>query len=185
MLLSTIVSSEDELQQIYTLNRKYLKQNLSDEEKYTEGFVTCLYSPELLRNMHQLAPSVIVKDGNKVAGYALTTLIESRRFHPDLENMFQQLDHLPYMGKPLSEHNFYCMGQICIDQPYRGMGLVKQLYEKHKNVYGTSFDFLLTEISSNNPRSLKAHCNVGFKTIYTYCDKMDEWKVVVWNWCGM
>jgi hypothetical protein len=56
------------------------------------------------------------------------------------------------------------------------------LCQQHKEVYGRYFDFLLTEISINNPRSLKAHEKIGFQTIYTYKDAMDEWNVVVWDW---
>jgi ribosomal protein S18 acetylase RimI-like enzyme len=182
MLHATTVSNDEELKQIYILNQKFLKQNLSEEEKNAEGFVTWLYTPDLLQKMHSLSPSIIVKDGERVAGYALATLRESRHFHNDLEKMFLQLDDIPFHGKRLSEHNFYCMGQICIDKPYRGKGLVNMLYQEHKRVYGKHYNFILTEISTSNTRSLKAHFNNGFQTIYTYRDNVDEWNVVVWEW---
>jgi hypothetical protein len=56
------------------------------------------------------------------------------------------------------------------------------LYQKHKDIYSSQFDFILTEISTSNHRSLKAHEKIGFKTIYSHIDEMDEWNVVVWNW---
>lgn len=177
-----IVSNKNELEQIFRLNRMNLKQNLSGKEQVQEGFVTWLYSIELLEQMHQLAPSSIVKDNSGVIAYALTTLKESRAFHPDLDAMFKNLEQVHYNAKPLSFYNFYCMGQICVAKEYRGKGLVKALYQKHKQVYGAEYDFILTEISTRNFRSLKAHQNVGFETIYTYRDEADEWNVVVWNW---
>jgi ribosomal protein S18 acetylase RimI-like enzyme len=182
MLKATVVETEEELVQIYELNQANLKQNLTEPEKMKEGFVSWLYSVDLLKQMHRLSPSVIVKDGDVVVGYALATLKEARAFHPDLETMFQNLEKLTYKNKLLSSFRFYCMGQICVAKGYRGKGIVEMLYQKHRQLHGSEMDFLLTEISVNNVRSQKAHEKVGFQTIYTYSDAMDRWNVVVWPW---
>jgi hypothetical protein len=182
MLLVTTVSNKDELLQIHQLSQENLKQNLSAGERAVEGFVTWLYSVDLLEQMHQLAPSVIVKDGDKVVGYALTTLREARAFHPDLETLFRNLEAVQYKGQALASYSFYCMGQICVAKAYRGKGMVDSLYQKHKEIYSGQFDFILTEISIRNPRSMRAHQKIGFQTIYTHTDDMDEWDVVVWDW---
>ena len=182
MLQACVVSTEDELAQIHQLNQLNLKQNLSTKEKEDEGFVSWLYSMDLLKKMHQQAPSIIVKDEDKVIGYALATLKEASEFHPDLLTMITNLQPLYYKDKPLFTYSFYCMGQICIDKNYRGKGVFNSLYQHHKKIYQNQFDLLVTEISTNNPRSQKAHEKVGFKTIHSYRDDMDEWNVVVWNW---
>jgi hypothetical protein len=90
MLKATIVGSENELLQIHQLNQSNLKQNLNEKTQKSEGFVTWLYSLDLLKKMHRVSPSIIVKDGDKVVAYALTTLKESKAFHPDLENNVPQ-----------------------------------------------------------------------------------------------
>jgi len=182
MLRATIVTGENELLQIYKLNQENLKSNLDAETKKRDGFVTWLYPLPLLKQMHRLSPSIIVKDNEIVVGYALTTLKESGIFHWDLKTMFQNLAVVQYKDKPLSFYNFYCMGQICVAKDYRGKGIVTMLYGKHKEVYGHQYEFLLTEISTRNARSLKAHEKIGFQNIYTYTDLMDEWNVVIWNW---
>lgn len=182
MLKATVVTTDDELFQIHCLNRQNLKQNLDKNIREQEGFVTWLYSLELLKKMHRLSPGIVVKEGNNVVAYALTTLKESQTFHTDLETMFRNLETVFYKSKPLSFYNFYCMGQICIAEEYRGKGLVNLLYQKHREVYSSQYDFILTEISTSNLRSLKAHEKIGFQSIYRYCDKMDEWDVVIWDW---
>lgn len=182
MLSIETVRTKDELLQIYHLNQENLKSKLNPAEQKQEGFVTWLYAIELLEKLHQLAPSIIVKDGEKVVGYALTTLREASAFHPDLKDMFQNLEGVQYKGKPLSSFHFYCMGQICVAKNYRGKGIVNSLYQKHKEVYADQFDFIVTEISTSNHRSLRAHEKIGFKTIYSHIDAMDEWNVVVWGW---
>lgn len=182
MLEVTTVKNANELEQIFRLNQANLKQNLGLEEQMAEGFVSWLYSVELLEKMHSLAPSVIAKEGSKVVAYALTTLKESSSFHPDLKEMFHNLEEVSYKNSPLSSFHFYCMGQICVAKEHRGKGLVKALYQKHKELYSSEYDFILTEISTRNYRSLKAHQKIGFETIYTHRDAMDEWEVVVWDW---
>lgn len=178
----TTVTTKDELLQIHELNQKNLKQNLTVQEQNEEGFVTWLYSVALLEQMHQLAPGIIVKEEEQVVGYALTTLKEAGAFHPDLQIMFQHLEQVSYNGTLLFSCRFYCMGQICIAKGHRGKGLIKSLYEKHKEVYSPHYEFILTEISTGNLRSQKAHKKIGFTTIHTYRDATDEWNVVVWDW---
>ena len=173
---------KEELEQIHQLNQQNLKYHLSEAERKEEGFVSWLYPLELLQQMHQLAPSIIVKDNGTVVGYALTTLPEAAVFHADLKALFANLEKLSYKGKPLFEHHFYCMGQICVAKPYRGQGIVKMLYEMHKEKFAPAYDFLLTEIATRNVRSQKAHEKMGFKTIHTHTDTLDEWNVVVWDW---
>ena len=182
MLIATIVTTEKELEQIHLLNQKSLKQNLDEKERKQEGFVTWLYSMDLLKQMHELAPGIIVKDGDDVIAYALVTPKEAGIFHHDLKTMVDNLQTLHYNNKPLNDYNWYVMGQICIDKAYRGKGIFNMLYQKHKDLYSQKYDLLITEISVNNPRSLRAHEKVGFKIIHTYHDALDEWAVVVWDW---
>ncbi len=182
MLQASLVINEDELIQINQLNKQNLKGSLSEKEKEQEGFVSWLYSLELLKKMDGLAPSVIVKDGQEVVGYALTTVKESTAFHNDLKLMVDNLRTINYKDKPLTSFNFYFMGQICIAKEYRGTGVFNLLYQKHKEAYKSQYDLLITEVSTSNIRSQKAHEKVGFKTIYTYRDALDKWNVIVWDW---
>ena len=182
MIYATTVTTKEELEQIHTLNKKNFKDHISNEEKQQEGFVTWLYSLDLLQQIHQLAASVIVKDDNKVAGYALVTPRDASAFHPDLKTMVNNLESLNYRGAPLKAYDYYIMGQICIDKAYRRKGIFNMLYQHHKKLYGNTYELLVTEISASNSRSQKAHEKIGFKTIHTYHDAMDEWNVVTWDW---
>jgi GNAT superfamily N-acetyltransferase len=182
MIEICLVQQESDLEQVYQLNLQNLKGNISATEAKQEGFVTWLYSPQLLLQMHRLAPSLVAKEGDQVVGYALVTPKEASAFHPDLQEMFASLRNLDYKGKKLFDHNFYCMGQVCIAKEYRGKGIFEKLYEGHYQYYHKQYDLLVTEISVNNLRSQKAHEQVGFTTIYKHRDHMDDWNVVVWDW---
>jgi len=182
MLYATTVTTKNELQQIQKLNQQNLKQFLIEEEMLQEGFVSWLYSLDLLQKMQALSSSIIVKENNNVVGYALATLQEASVFHDDLKTMITNIQSVCYKGKPLMQYRFYLMGQICIHKNYRGKGVFDLLYQHHKTIYSKSFELLVTEISSGNHRSLRAHEKLGFKKIYTYSDSIDEWNLVVWDW---
>jgi len=135
-----------------------------------------------LEKLHAVAPTVIIKDDDAVVAYAMVLLQEGRKAYPDLEPMFVNFENLSWRGKPLYDYNFYAMGQICVDKAYRSKGLFDMLYQKHKEIYQHEFDFIVTEISTSNSRSLNAHKRVGFVTINTFTDPLDEWDVVLWDW---
>jgi GNAT superfamily N-acetyltransferase len=182
MLYPTLVSTTEELQQILQLQEKNIIQNIDDTEMQSQGFVTLRHDLETLKQMHGLAPSVIIKDNDKVVAYALTMLQECRQLMPDLGPMFTLLDKLSWKHKPLQNFSFYVMGQVCIAKEYRGRGMFEQLYEHHKKVNRSQFDLFVTEISTRNHRSLRAHERLGFKTIHIHRDKLDEWAIVAWDW---
>lgn len=179
---ATIVTTEAELLQILELSKQNQKASISEKEKDEQGFISWNYSLELLKKMHTLHPNVIVKDGGKVAGYALVALKEARSFHPEMEAMISYIENINYEGRPLSSYKYYVMGQICIHKNYRGKGVFDMLYLKHKELFQYQFDFVETEISTSNKRSVRAHERIGFKTIETHRDEKDEWNIVLWNW---
>jgi len=182
MLALTTAQTTEDLEQILVLQQQNLIQNIDETEMQTQGFVTMKHSLPVLQQMHDLAPSVIARDNGEVVGYALVMLRECRELFPPLEPMFNNLDKLEYRNQPLNEYRFYVMGQVCIDKKYRRTGLFDQLYHKHKEIYSNQFDFIITEVSTRNHRSLRAHERVGFETLDSYHDELDEWAVVLWNW---
>lgn len=182
MVTLTTVSGTGELQQILDLQRRNLAKNITATELQSQGFVTMIHDLGILQQMHNLAPSIIAKDDEQVAGYALVMLRECRQLFPPLEPMFKNFDELEFRGRALNDYRFYVMGQVCIDKQYRGSGLFDKLYQKHKEVYSPRYDFIVTEVATRNSRSLRAHERVGFDTLNVYRDELDEWAVILWDW---
>lgn len=181
MFIPSLVHTTEELQQILTLQAENLHQHLSLEEREAQGFLTLRHDLATLQQMHALSPSVVVKEGNDVVGYALTMAPGCRQLIPELEPMYSVLDTLNWKDRPLSSYRYYVMGQICIGKPYRGKGLFEMLYHYHREVYHSRYDLLITEIATRNHRSLRAHEKVGFRIIHTHRDALDEWAVVGWE----
>jgi hypothetical protein len=182
MVHSTLVNTDDELRQIQQLQQSNLPKNISKEEFRSQGFVTFQHDLKTLQEFHKLAPSVIVKDVEKVVAYALTVVNEARHIFPPMESLFALLERSQWKNKPFHQYRFYEMGQVCVAKEYRGKGIFEMLYQQHKKSYSNKYDLLVTKISTKNNRSLKAHEKVGFETIVIERDDLDEWVVVVWDW---
>lgn len=181
-MITKFVTTTEELEQIAQLSAANLVTNISSEVKQQEGYVTWPYDLASLKAINSIQPSVIAKDGDKLAGYALVLTKEMAAVYPPLADALEHFAKIPYQDKMITEYNGYFMGQICVDIHYRGQGIVEKLYQFHKEQFSGKFDFLVTEISVHNPRSQKAHEKVGFKTIFQQGYMNDEWNVVLWNW---
>lgn len=182
MLIPSLVYFKEDFDQVLKLQQNNLKQNLTTTERAEQGFVTLQHTIETLEQMHHLAPSVVIRDDERIIAYALTMTQECRRLIPDLEPMFILLDQLSWNNQPLNKYSFYIMGQVCIAKEYRGQGLFEKMYRHHKKTYQSRFDLMVTEISTGNLRSIRAHEKMGFKTIHTHRDELDEWVVTGWDW---
>jgi GNAT superfamily N-acetyltransferase len=172
---------DDDLPAILALQTQNLAGALSREEASSQGFVTVAHTLDILQQMHRMAPSVVVRDGCVLAGYALTMPLGCRAFVPVLEPMFRLFDVLTLQGRPLSSYRYYVMGQICVARDYRGRGVFQALYRGHAELHAPDHDLVVTEISARNTRSLRAHQKVGFFEIASHRDATDDWLVVGWN----
>ena len=182
MLTAELVSTEKQIEQIAALSTANLSTNITAETKSKDGFVSWQYTPQILETLHAVSPSVIVMDEDTLAGYAITLTPASLETYPAAIPTYEHASTLIHKGAPLGRQRFYLMGQICVAEAYRGQGLVNILYAGHHRFYHHQYDLLLTEISTANPRSLKAHQKVGFQVIDTHHDPQGEWDVVLWDW---
>ena len=180
----TTVQSQADVNGILTLQQANLRKNVPAEVQADQGFVTVEHDPAVLTRMNQAAPSVIAKDGDIVVGYALTMLPEFGADILELLPLFELIDTLTYKEKPLRDYSWYVMGQVCVAEGYRGQQLFDRMFQHHREVYGNHYQLLITDISANNTRSLRAHARVGFETLHEFHDPAigETWVIVVWDW---
>lgn len=169
-------SSYQELHEILDIQKRNVKSILTDEELRSEGFITVNHNFEMLKKMNDTCPHIIVKDGNTVAGYALVMLPSFKQEIPTLIPMFNIADEL------LGDKNYLAMGQICIDKPYRKLGLFRGMYQYYRKELQNKFDCLITEVASDNIRSLEAHKRIGFKILLTQIRSDTSWVLMKWGW---
>ena len=177
-----LTESLDELRQIKDIQKRHQKESIAPELRETTGFVTAEYEISLLEKMHSLLPSVIAKEGDKVIGY---TLVTDRRIigcHDLLDDLFTQINKLSFNNHPLKYTNYTVVGQLCVDGDYGRRGIAQGLYKKYRSTYSGSFDYCITDVDCNNPRSLRTHLRTGFQTIHKIEYGNAEWDIVLWDW---
>ncbi len=165
-----------EIAELLDLQRANLSVNLDAQTIESQGFVTFVYTPEAMAKMMQTAPQIVARADGKIIGYALSVTFETA-----LNNeLMRPLAELSKKLDPLSKKPFYFMGQVCVRAGYRGIGVFDALYEEHKQLFKYQFKAVVTEIASDNLRSLAAHRRVGFQTIHTEFEEkhLKEWQIV-------
>ena len=180
----TTVKNDDDVRGILALQQQNLKKNLSPEQIQSQGFVTVEHQFSVLKAMNDAQSSVIVKDGDAVVGYCLAMLPQFRNDVLELKSLFDSIDEIAYGGKTVKDFKYVVMGQVCVGEGYRSMGFFDGMYQKLREELSVKFEMCVTDISTNNLRSMKAHARVGFVPVMDFEDKNlnEVWRVVVWDW---
>lgn len=177
----TTVSTAEETSEILQLQAANLPAALTPATMASEGFVSVRHDPAVLRRMNDESPAIIAKAGGRVVGYALVMPRSYAAEVPILRPLFDLLDTLSWRGSALRDNpRWFVMGQICIAEGYRGLGIFDGLYRTMAERYGDRFDFTVTDVATRNPRSLRAHKRVGFETLGVFTDSSsgEEWNVI-------
>ena len=177
-----LTESLDELRQIKDIQKRHQKEYIAPELRETAGFVTAEYEISLLEKMHNLLRSIIAKDGDKVVGYALVADHRIIGCHNRLDDLFDQINKLSFDSHPLKNANYTVVGQLCVDSDYGRRGIAQGLYKKYQESYSGFFDYCITDVDCNNPRSLRTHLRAGFQTIHKIEYGNAEWDIVLWDW---
>lgn len=176
------METSHEISQVLHLQKKYHKDQLNISDRNKNGYVTVVHTFELLDSMKSILPQIIALHEETVVGYALSMSKEMSDWIPVLQPMFKIFEEVSINDVSLKSLNYYVMGQICIDEKFRGKGIFRSLYNQHKRYFSDRFDYCITEVAVRNIKSMMAHESIGFKTVHTYTDETDDWNVLVWDW---
>jgi hypothetical protein len=181
MIRYTHATTDDELRQILALQTLNQTRNTPADYQREQGFVTVTHALPQLQAFCRVAPQIIAKQDDTVIGYALTMPPALRNGAPELISLFDEIDKLTYADKPLAEYRYYVMGQVCVAEAQRGLGVFDGLYATHRAYFQADYDLCVTDIATRNTRSMRAHARVGFRVIHEFADSLDHWAVVVWD----
>jgi predicted GNAT family N-acyltransferase len=184
MPLITTVSKSEEVQGILDLQQQNLREKLDSETIANQGFVTVKHDYPTLKAMNDAEPSIIAKDNDKIVGYCLSMLPQFREAIPTLESLFQLIDEVEYEEKKLKQYSYVVMGQVCVAEEFRGQQIFDKMYYHMQEVLSDRYELCITDISSANARSLRAHTRVGFKSVHEFYEPslQEVWHLVVWDW---
>jgi len=177
----TTASTDEQLEQILRLQRRYHLQAVSTEVQSKEGFVFAEHTLPVLRRMAARSPQAIALVDGKVVGYCLSLHESLKAEVPALAPMFEQFTRCVYRGRPLTSYRYLVGGQVCVDREHRGKRLLSRLYEQIRDCVAPAYDVCVTEIATRNQVSVRAHERRGFEVISNYRDALEEWVIVAWD----
>ena len=180
MITLQLVKSQEEMKGVLALQQANLRNNITQEEAETQGFLMAEYDLDFLELLNQKSPGIIAKDGEKVVGYSLVALPETARQHPLLADLVQNIERCIFKGKPVE--NYAIVAQLCVSKEYRGQDLVQKLYGSFREHYANRYTYCVTDVAQANHRSLKAHQKRGFQVIDTLDYGGIGWNIVLWDW---
>lgn len=178
--ISTLQAAE--AADLLALQLDNLKGQVSVQTAASEGFLTFQYDAVTLSNMMRDMPQPIARGNGQVVGYALAASREACGENVLLAPLAEQCKDLYINGRRIGDLRYYLMGQICVREGWRGMGIFDALYQQHRVLFSRDYDCMVTEISAANTRSLAAHARVGFKTVQIVQEGDVTWHVVAWDW---
>jgi GNAT superfamily N-acetyltransferase len=174
-------STDQQFAQILQLQKQNLFSTLRAEQQAQQGFVFAEHTIPLLQMMAAHLPQVIALSDGKVIGYNLAMPASMQYALPSLVPMFTEFARTQYKGRPLATYHFMVGGQVCVEQAFRGQGLLRRLYHETRDRLPAGYQLCVTEVAARNHVSLHAHQKMGFEVASTYHDGTELWNVVVWD----
>jgi GNAT superfamily N-acetyltransferase len=169
----------NEFEGILSLQKENHIANLPQNPDTDFSFVYAQHDVTILTKMASKLPQIIATDKQEVIAYNLAMDFSMKDYLPSIIPMFEEFEKLNYNGKRLTEYKYIVGGQVCVATIYRGMGLIKLLYQQMQKLVESTYEICLTEISTRNHRSIHAHQKMGFEIIGTYHDGIDNWHIVL------
>src|SRR5262245_18198469 len=106
MITISVASSDQHLDEILALQRRYHARVVPEQAQSSEGFVFAEHTLPLLRRMAAQSPQAIALSDGHVVGYCLSLPLSLQAELPTLAPMFEEFGRCVYRGKPLSEYRF-------------------------------------------------------------------------------
>lgn len=123
--------------------------------------------------MNEACPHIIATSDDKVVGY---TLCMHPKFGNEIEVLRPMFAEIKQTLGP--DEKYIVMGQVCVDKAYRRRGIFRNLYKYMLEQIKPEFHCIITEVDSENTRSLEAHYAVGFELISRYQADGHNWELI-------
>jgi len=156
-MITTRLGNSKDIEGILFLQEKYLYRNM-DEEARKKGFVTTPFTiPQIEEIILQNGLFVATNDDQKIIAYAFAGSWKYFEQWEIFNYMVSRFPQLSYNGNEITTENSFQYGPVCIDEKYRGTGLLNLLFEEMRLELLKRYPISITFINKINTVSEKAH----------------------------
>lgn len=141
---------------VLALQDRYLVIHIPPELR-ANGFVTTPFTVQQIEAAIAEDGLFIAEDEQAIVAYVFAGSWEYFAQWPIFPFMTARFPQVFFEGKALEIATSFQYGPICIDERYRGTGLLQQLYNTMLDGLETRFPIGVTFINKINQRSVRAH----------------------------
>ncbi len=138
------------------LANQHTYQHLTAAERQ-DGFLTGNFSVPALQAMLASVPGQVAYCGPELAGFVVNSRLAAAQYPPLVQAIISQLPTLRYQQRALAEYRWFFYGPVLVSPPYRGRGLLRQLFEASRRTLAGQFELGLAFIATDNAVSLQVH----------------------------
>ncbi len=156
-MIHTRIATQDDIQGILSLQEKYLYRNLNTQEQ-EKGFVTTPFTiPQIEEILLQNGLFIAENENHIIVAYAFAGSWSYFEQWEIFNFMVSRFPKLSFHGKIITTENSFQYGPVCIDERYRGKGLLNQLFEEMRIEFFKKYPISITFINKINVISERAH----------------------------
>lgn len=156
-MIKTRIGNKNDITGVLSLQEKYLYRNLSEKER-ENGFVTTPFTVNQIEEIIKQNGIFIAEDENGlIVSYAFAGSWKYFEQWEIFNYMVSRFPKLSFNGNRITTENSFQYGPVCIDQKYRGSGLLNQIFEEMRIEFLKKYPISVTFINKVNAISEKAH----------------------------
>lgn len=156
-MINTRIARKSDIDGILALQSRYLYSNLSEAER-KRGFVTTPFTLSQLEEIIlQNGLFIAENDSYTIIAYAFAGSWKYFEQWEIFNFMVSRFPKLSFKGKNITTENSFQYGPICIDEKYRGTGLLNQVFEEMRLEFCKKYLISITFINKINAISTAAH----------------------------
>ena len=165
-MIHTRIGTQDDINGVLALQEKYLYRNLNAQER-EKGFVTTPFTiPQIEQILEQNGVFVAENERGEIIAYAFAGSWDYFEQWEIFNYMVSRFPQLSFQGNKITTENSFQYGPVCIDERYRGKGLLNQLFEEMRLEFLKKYPLSITFINKINVISEIAHTSkLGWEII--------------------
>lgn len=156
-MIRTRIGTKSDIVSILALQDKNLYGKLTEAER-KQGFVTTPFSVAQIEEiLKQNGLFVAENKQDVIVAYAFAASWKYFEQWEIFNYMVSRFPNLSFQGQPITTDNSFQYGPICIDQNFRGQGIINLIFEEMRIEFFKKYPISITFINKVNVISEKAH----------------------------
>lgn len=156
-MIQARLGSQTDIDGVLRLQERYLFRNLNETER-EQGFVTTPFTVSQIEDIIlQNGLFIAIDEHNSIVAYAFAGPWTYFKQWEIFNVMIARFPELSFNSQAITLENSFQYGPVCIDENYRGKGILNLIFEAMRIAFVKSFPISITFINSANVISEKAH----------------------------